>query len=333
MAGAPGQSGGQGGTGGQGGGGGTAASGGRGAQGAGFGVLGIGGAGAIGSGNGGGGGGGMFGGGGGGPGVFGDGAGGGGGGSSTGPSGSTYSQDNTGVPLVTIVPVPASAQVTPAAPPAFPATPQGSISAPMTVRVTNLGGEPLSLAGLTFSGTDPGDFIIASDGCLGAIAGGASCPLTVDFTPQGQGVRTATLILASNDSNSPAVVSLSGSGMPPAQGPPGPQGTTGPTGPQGATGPQGPAGMIVCRRTTVAEALCALEFAPGTFTIQPAAAADTFTLRHGGRTVLRGRLIVRRGRLMIRTVRPLPRGRYRVIVTTGHGHHARVVVTRVLMVD
>ncbi|MBV9005816.1 MAG: choice-of-anchor D domain-containing protein, partial [Solirubrobacterales bacterium] len=257
----------------------------------------------------------------------------GGGGASTGPSGSTYAQDTTGVPLVTIVPQP-NAQVSP--PPAFGATPQGSISAPVTLTVTNVGGGQLSISGLTFSGTDPGDFIIASDGCLGTIAAGASCQLTVDFTPQGQGPRRATLLVASNDPNGPASVTLSGTGTPPAQGPPGLQGAhgpAGPTGPQGATGPRGPAGTIVCQHTSVAEVLCALEFAPGTFTIQPATAVDTFTLRHGGRTVRHGSLIVRRGHITIRRLGHLRRGRYTLILTTGRGHHTRVLLTRVLRVE
>jgi hypothetical protein len=89
----------------------------------------------------------------------------------------------------------------------------------------------------------------------------------------------------------------------------------------------------VCLNTKAAENQCALEFAPGTFTIQPGAAADTFTLRHGGRTVLHGSLIVRRGHITIRTLGHLRRGRYTLIVTTGHGRHTRVLLTRVVTVE
>jgi hypothetical protein len=303
-----------------------------------------------------GGGGGYWGGGGGGNGGQSVGAGGGGGGgSSFGPPGATFAQDVQGRPSVTITPL-AAAQVAPSAPGPFPTTAQGSISAPLTITVTDPGG-PLVLSGLTFAVADPGDFIIGSNGCLATIAPGASCQLTVNFTPQDQGLRTATLQIASNDLNSPAKVSLSGTGGPPtqgapgSQGPPGTPGATGPTGPQGTTGPQGPAGpqgvqgatgpqgpagpagTIVCRRTLTAEALCWLEFAPGTFTIQPGTATDTFTLRRAGRTVSHGRLTVRRGHITIRTLGTLRRGRYTLVVRARHGHHTKVLLTRVLTVN
>ena len=54
------------------------------------------------------------------------------------------------------------AQVTPATPPAFATTPQGTLSAPITLTLTDVGQQALSLTGLSFAGADPGDFLVAS---------------------------------------------------------------------------------------------------------------------------------------------------------------------------
>jgi len=262
----------------------------------------------------GGGGGGLYGGGGGGSGgcvtvtggIAGTAPGGGGGGSSFGPAGATVATDTTGTPLVTFVPAPVVQATTPAA---FGTTPQGEISAPATITVTSPADETLSVTGLSFAGADPGDFIIGSDGCLGPVAPGASCTVTVNFTPQAQGTRTATLEIATNDPSSPATVSLSGTGGPLPQGPAGPAGSAGP---QGATGP---AGTIVCQNTSIARALCELEFAPGTF---------KFAIRHDNVVVVRGTLHGRHGRI-VRNLRP---GRYTLTLTAGK----RVVLKRVFTV-
>jgi hypothetical protein len=207
---------------------------------------------------------------------------------------------------VTIVPS-AGAQATAAE--TFGTTPQGEISAPQTVTVTSTGESPLSITGLSFAGADPGDFIVGSDGCLGALAPGASCQLTVNFTPQAQGSRTAALEIASNAPNGPATVSLSGTGGGLPQGPAGPQGSP------------GPAGTIVCQNTPIARALCSIEFAPGTFTFKKAA----FTIDRGHSVVARGTLALRRGRISTHIVRGLRRGRYTLTITEGR----RVVMKRV----
>jgi hypothetical protein len=118
--------------------------------------------------------------------------------------------------------------------------------------VTNGGQRALSLSALSFADSDPGDFVVSSNGCLGTVAPGESCQLTVSFAPQAQGARSATLLIASNDyANSPLQVPLAGEGgglpsgpqEPAGQGGPGgPQGAPGPTGQTGQAGPQGPAG-------------------------------------------------------------------------------------------
>jgi hypothetical protein len=58
--------------------------------------------------------------------------------------------------IAVTLPVP-FAQVAPAAPPAFPATPQGTLSAPQKLTITNTGQRSLSITGLSFTGADAGE--------------------------------------------------------------------------------------------------------------------------------------------------------------------------------
>jgi hypothetical protein len=113
---------------------------------------------------------------------------------------------------------------------AFPDTTQASVSASRTVTVTNTGAE--GIGGFAFAGAHPDDFFVSSDTCRG-IGSGESCTVTLRFTPQATGARSATFTVNG------ASVTLSGTGTPPLAGP---QGATGATGPQGDVGRQGPAG-------------------------------------------------------------------------------------------
>ena len=143
------------------------------------------------------------------------------------------------------------------------------LSGPLTLTVTNTGQQDLLISGLPFTGASAGDYIVSSNSCLGSVAPGESCQITAGFAPQGQGQRTATLRIASNDyANSPLQVPLSGTGgslpkgspgTPGQQGPPGQQGAPGQQGPpgqQGSTGPPGPPGptgnveLISCKTVT-----------------------------------------------------------------------------------
>ncbi|OAI38871.1 hypothetical protein AYO39_03375, partial [Actinobacteria bacterium SCGC AG-212-D09] len=125
----------------------------------------------------------------------------------------------------------------------FAPQPQATLSPSQPVTVANTGGAPLRVTGLTFTGSDPGDFLVSSDDCRGAeIDPGTSCTVNVSFAPQAQGSRTATLNIKSNDPLTPATVALSGTGSQLATGAQGPTGATGPPGPTGATGAPGPTG-------------------------------------------------------------------------------------------
>ncbi|HSC03921.1 MAG TPA: choice-of-anchor D domain-containing protein [Solirubrobacteraceae bacterium] len=155
---------------------------------------------------GGGGGGGYYGGGGGGDGCE-AGGGGGGGGSSYGPAGATFGTAARGsdTPSVTITPLVADAQVSPATL-SFGSQSVNTLSQPQTVTVTNTGTVPLTVSGLTFAGASAGDFFFGSWGCGGSIAPGSSCQLAVRFAPGAAGARAATLTIVTNELTGPASV-------------------------------------------------------------------------------------------------------------------------------
>ena len=133
--------------------------------------------------------------------------------------------------------------------------PQGTVSAPQSVTVTNNGSAPLVVLGFAVGGTHPDDFFTSTDTCGDEIAPGSSCTVKVHFAPQAQGTRSASLTVLSNASTS-TPVALTGAAGPLPQGPAGATGATGPagatgaTGAKGATGPRGKPGkiqLVTCR--------------------------------------------------------------------------------------
>jgi hypothetical protein len=81
----------------------------------------------------------------------------------------------------------------------------------------NLGTGPVTLNAPVIGGANPGDFSIPSSGCPTSTSGfapGASCMISVSFTPTAGGVRTATVTVKDNSSQSPHVVNLTGVGQP-----------------------------------------------------------------------------------------------------------------------
>lgn len=110
-------------------------------------------------------------------------------------------------------------KVAPEAPPPFATTPVGRLSAPLTLTISNSGQRNLSITGLSFSGANPGDFIVSSNTCLGQVVPGESCHVTVNFAPRDEGRRSTALEIDSNDvANSPLPVPLSGTGGTAARG-------------------------------------------------------------------------------------------------------------------
>ena len=262
------------------------------------------------------------------------GSGGGGGGSSFGPADATFTDaTQSGDGMVTISYVAGAAHVS-SSWLSFSSQAQSTISAPQTVTVTNTGLAPLVVTGMTFVGTDPQDYLITSNGCLGPIAAGASCMVGVAFAPQEQGASSAMLQISSNDPNGPASVSLSGTG---GQLPEGPIGPPGPTGLAGATGAQGPAGqieLVVCRTVTkkrtkhgrkspVKVKKCTTRLVSGTVKFTIASHAVEANVSRAGVTCATGRAIpTGTGQwelMLIRRIDPLRPGRYILTLRSPRG--------------
>jgi hypothetical protein len=105
----------------------------------------------------------------------------------------------------------------------------GSTSSATTFAVTNSGSGTLTFgAGAsTVTGTNAGDFAVATDTCSGSsVPVGATCAVGVTFSPGAVGARSASLVLTNNAGDSPQTISLGGTG-----------GTSGGTGGGGAVQP------------------------------------------------------------------------------------------------
>ena len=84
----------------------------------------------------------------------------------------------------------------------------GVASTARSVTLTNTGSGTLTLAGV---GASPG-FAVGS-GCGTTLAAGASCTLSVSFTPAALGAASGSLSVSSNAAGSPHAVALSGTGV------------------------------------------------------------------------------------------------------------------------
>ncbi len=83
----------------------------------------------------------------------------------------------------------------------------GTTSAPQTVTLTNSGNSPINITGTAISG----EFARTST-CGPTLAAGATCTISVTFSPTAAGARSGTLTIDSNASGSPHSIALSGSG-------------------------------------------------------------------------------------------------------------------------
>jgi hypothetical protein len=89
----------------------------------------------------------------------------------------------------------------------------GNTSAPQAIVVSNAGAAPMEAPKFTTAG----DFRISLNTCSGTLAGGASCPVQVEFAPTAIGGRTGTLTATSATRGvQPATANLSGLGLTPA---------------------------------------------------------------------------------------------------------------------
>jgi hypothetical protein len=87
----------------------------------------------------------------------------------------------------------------------------GATSAAEQITITNVGSAAVAFTQIAVSGTNAGDFS-ESNNCPTAIAIGAFCTATMQFSPQAAGSRSAALTIGDNASGSPQKVQLAGTG-------------------------------------------------------------------------------------------------------------------------
>jgi len=89
----------------------------------------------------------------------------------------------------------------------------GTTSAPQSITIANTGNASLFINSAATRGANPLDFTQVSDGCSGlTLAAGASCSVSITFSPTATGTRSATFILTDNAANSPQTVPITGTG-------------------------------------------------------------------------------------------------------------------------
>ncbi len=88
----------------------------------------------------------------------------------------------------------------------------GKTSAPNTLTLTNTALTSLSIQSITITGANAGDFA-QTNTCGVAVAGGATCTISVTFTPTRKGSRSAVISVADSGGGSPQTVSLAGTGQ------------------------------------------------------------------------------------------------------------------------
>lgn len=93
----------------------------------------------------------------------------------------------------------------------FTAQTVGTTSPAKTVTFFNAGTLPLTIFNVNIQGTDPNDFH-QTNNCPGSLAGGATCTISVTFTPAASGSRTASMMIGDNDWTGPQTVPLTGTG-------------------------------------------------------------------------------------------------------------------------
>jgi len=91
-------------------------------------------------------------------------------------------------------------------------TTAGTTSAAQSATLTNTGNLTLLIASISLAGDNPNDYK-ESDNCGLNLAVGASCTISVTFTPTSLGSYPATVVINDNDPTSPQTITLSGNGV------------------------------------------------------------------------------------------------------------------------
>jgi hypothetical protein len=84
-------------------------------------------------------------------------------------------------------------------------------TAQTTVQLTNSGNTSLTLSGMSLQGSNSGDFGY-SPNCPASLNAGASCTISVSFTPKATGNRSANLNVLTNTRSGSQQLPLSGTG-------------------------------------------------------------------------------------------------------------------------
>jgi hypothetical protein len=108
----------------------------------------------------------------------------------------------TGGPQVSVTPISVK----------FLATNVGTTSVAKTATIKNHLKTPVTISGISFTGTNPGDFAESATTCTGSLAALSSCTVSVTFTPTATGARSAVLSISDSAIGSPQTVPLSGTG-------------------------------------------------------------------------------------------------------------------------
>jgi sugar lactone lactonase YvrE len=97
----------------------------------------------------------------------------------------------------------------------FASTTVGTAAPTQTVTLSNTGNAAAIVTGITFTGTNLGDYS-ETDTCVGVVGGipatTGTCTITVTFKPTAVGASTATMTVASNVAGAANTVALSGTG-------------------------------------------------------------------------------------------------------------------------
>jgi Bacterial Ig-like domain (group 3)/FG-GAP-like repeat/Abnormal spindle-like microcephaly-assoc'd, ASPM-SPD-2-Hydin/Protein of unknown function (DUF1573) len=87
----------------------------------------------------------------------------------------------------------------------------GKTSAPNTLTLTNTAQVSLTISSIAITGANPGDFA-QTNTCGTGIRGGATCTISVTFTPTKKGARSASVSITDSGGGSPQTVSVTGTG-------------------------------------------------------------------------------------------------------------------------
>jgi hypothetical protein len=88
----------------------------------------------------------------------------------------------------------------------------GTTSSAQSLTLSNTGDATLAISGVAVTGSAGKDFSLES-ACGGSLNPGASCALSLTFTPASAGSRTATLQITTDAPGSPQAVALAGTGI------------------------------------------------------------------------------------------------------------------------